>query len=242
MLCLGLFKEEFVGCGMKIIVGLGNPGPQYARTRHNAGFMVVDRLVEKFAPNAPVKGVFNAAAVEITLSGPSGDEKVLLLKPTTFMNRSGQSVSDAVRFYKLASHEDLLVVVDELYLPTGQVRMNPNGSPGGHNGLTDIQRVLGHQNYPRLRLGVGIQPSGGKPAVMDQADFVLSRFTPDEEPLLAEAVDKAAKAVENFVTRGLAHAMNAANGAAGSAGSGPPKPVAKPDAPSATGPSRSMDR
>jgi PTH1 family peptidyl-tRNA hydrolase len=192
---------------MKLIVGLGNPGSQYARTRHNAGFMVVDALEKKFGSGQPSKARFHALTSEVGI----GAERVLLLKPTTYMNRSGQCVAEAARFYKIAPVNDLLVVVDEVYLPTGVVRMKPAGGTAGHNGLENIQALLGTDAYPRLRVGVGIQPSGGKPPLMNQADFVLGRFDEGEEPLLADAIARSVSAVEVFVTKGLAHAMNVAN-------------------------------
>jgi peptidyl-tRNA hydrolase, PTH1 family len=193
---------------MKMIVGLGNPGSQYAKTRHNAGFMVVDRVCAKHAPGAIAKARPNAAVTEATIS----NEKVLFVKPTAYMNRSGQPVADVLNFYKLDAAKDMMVVVDDFYLPTGTIRIKPGGGTGGHNGLADIQRCLGVDTYPRLRVGVGLQPSGGKPALMDQADFVLSRFADDEAEPLARSVDEAADAVVTFVSKGLAAAMNAHNG------------------------------
>lgn len=192
---------------MKLIVGLGNPGPQYTKTRHNAGFMVIDRLCAKYGKGESVKAKFQAATVQVSISG----ETCLLLKPTTFMNLSGRSVGEAIRFYKADPAADLMVVVDDLYLPVGSVRIKPGGGAGGHNGLTSIQGLLGRDDYPRLRIGVGLQPSGGKPAMMDQADYVLSRFTQEEESGLESSIETCVKAVEVFVGKGLAHAMNFAN-------------------------------
>lgn len=205
---------------MKLLVGLGNPGPQYTKTRHNVGFMVVDRLLAAHAPTDTPKGRFGGLCVESPASGFSGmkaksDEgdggKTVLLKPTTFMNRSGSSVAEAVRFYKLVPSSDVLVIVDDLYLPVGTIKLKPEGGAGGHNGLSDIERVLGTQSYPRLRIGVGLKPSGGKPPFMDQADFVLSRFSDEEWDDLTPALDRSAKAAEAFVVKGLAAAMNAFN-------------------------------
>lgn len=187
---------------MKLFVGLGNPGSQYTRTRHNCGFMVIDRLVAKFAPREIVKGRFNSAVVETTIAG----EKCLLMKPTTFMNRSGQAVAEGVNFYKLDAAKDVMVVTDDLALPVGAVRIRPAGGSGGHNGLEDLRRALGSDNFPRLRVGIG-----AKPEYMDQADYVLSRFTEIETPVLDSALDKAASACEVFAGRGLDAAMNAAN-------------------------------
>lgn len=191
---------------MKMIVGLGNPGPQYTRTRHNVGFVVIDQLAARHAPGAPAKGRFNAVTVEGVIPTPSGGEKCLFVKPTTFMNRSGQAVGEALRFFKLDAQRDLLVIVDDLYLPVGSIRLKPSGGAGGHNGLSDIERALGTDAYPRLR--VGINP---KPDYMDQADYVLSRFTEEEETALSPALDRAGRACEVFVARGLDAAMNTYN-------------------------------
>jgi len=187
---------------MKLFVGLGNPDPQYAKTRHNAGFMVVDRLIERLAKGQIPKGNFSAMTVEASI----GQEKCLLVKPTTYMNRSGQAVGAAVNFYKLIAATDLLVLTDDIALPVGALRVRPGGGSGGHNGLEDIRRALGGDDWPRLRLGVG-----AKPAFMDQADYVLSRFTPDETLLMDSAITKAAAACEVFATKGLDAAMNFAN-------------------------------
>jgi len=187
---------------MKLVVGLGNPGSQYEKTRHNAGFMVVDRLVRAHAPGSPAKGSFSATCYEANLAG----QKCLFLKPNTYMNRSGQSVGDAVRFYKVDPTMDLLVLVDDIYLPVGDVRLKPAGGDAGHNGLADIRRVLASDQYPRLRIGVG-----AKPPLMDQADWVLSRFSDEEAAPLSSAIEKAAKAAETFVSRGIAAAMNQCN-------------------------------
>lgn len=201
---------------MKLIVGLGNPGSQYARTRHNAGFQAADRLCAKVAPGAIPKARFSAVATDLTI----GAEKCLVLKPTTYMNRSGQAVAEALNFYKLDPASDLLVIVDDLYLPCGAVRLRPGGGTGGHNGLEDIQRALGRDDYARLRLGVGLLPSGGKPPLIDQADFVLSRFNAEEETLLDAAVKKAADGAEAWASLGLSAAMNRVNAPAGGEGGG----------------------
>lgn len=195
---------------MKLIVGLGNPGRQYDKTRHNAGFMVVDRLVEKHAPGVPAKARFNAAVTECKL----GAEAVLLMKPTTFMNRSGSSVAEAVRFYKLEPAKDVLVLVDDVALPSGAIRLRPGGGAGGHNGLTDITKALGADTYARLRIGVDATPE-----FMDQADYVLGRFTDEQWTLVDAALKRAADASEVFVTQGLDTAMNRFN-----APDRPPKP------------------
>ncbi len=204
---------------MKLLVGLGNPGREYDKTRHNAGFMVVDRLVARFAPGVTAKARFQAVSYE----APVGSEKVLFLKPTTYMNRSGPAVAEALGFYKLDPRADLMVVVDDFYLPVGSVRIRPGGGTGGHNGLESLRGSLGTDDYPRLRVGVGERPSGGKPAHFDQADYVLSRFSDDEWSELEPALDKAAKAAELFVGSGLDAAMNFANA------SGAQRPEQRPE-------------
>ena len=215
---------------MKMIVGLGNPGPEYARTRHNVGFMVVDRLARRHGAGATPRGRFNAVCVEASVAG----ERTLLLKPTTFMNRSGQSVQEAAAFYKIDPARDLLVLVDDIYLPLGSLRLRPAGGAGGHNGLSDIQRALGSEAYPRLRIGVGQRDTGGKPAHMDQADYVLGRFTDDEARDLEPALDRAADASELFLTKGVEAAMNRFNAADPATKPKPPKP--KPPTPPAPAP------
>jgi PTH1 family peptidyl-tRNA hydrolase len=207
---------------MKLIVGLGNPGSEYTKTRHNAGFLAVDRLLEKHAPGVATKGRFNAMVAE----APVGGEKVLFVKPTTFMNLSGRSVAEAVAFYKLDFASDLLVLVDDLYIPLGNIRIRAGGGSAGHNGLSDIHRALGSDAYPRLR--IGIDP---KPAHMNQADYVLSRFTDHDMGLLKPALDRAAQATETFIAKGLAAAMNTYN-----ADPKPPDPKPKPPRPPAETP------
>jgi PTH1 family peptidyl-tRNA hydrolase len=187
---------------MKLIVGLGNPGKGYEKTRHNAGFLVVDRLVQRHGAGAAVKARFNAAVVEAQV----GSEPCLFMKPTTFMNRSGQAVAEATRFYKLDPAADLMVVVDDVALPSGAVRIRPGGGAGGHNGLSDIQRLLGSDAYPRCRIGIDATPE-----FMDQADYVLGRFSDEQWALVGPAIDRAADAVETFVKGGLDAAMNRFN-------------------------------
>ncbi len=192
---------------MKLIVGLGNPGSEYTRTRHNAGFMVVDALASKHAPGAIAKGRFQSVTLDAIIDG----EKCLLLKPTTYMNLSGQAVNEAARFFKIDPVVDMLVIVDDLYLPTGAIRLRSGGGAGGHNGLSDIQRAIGSDAYPRLRVGVGLQPNGGKPAQINQSDFVLSRFMSEETTLLDASIAKAVQAAACFATKGIATAMNQFN-------------------------------
>ena len=199
---------------MKLLVGLGNPGSQYEKTRHNAGFFVIDRLSKRWAANGELpKGRFSGICQEIAIRGA----RCLLLKPTTYMNLSGRAVSEAVNFYKLDPAQDLLVLVDDVALPTGAIRVRASGSSGGHNGLTDIQRALGTENYPRLRIGID-----ARPAQMKLEDYVLGRFTPEQAALLEPAINKAADASEVFATDGLTKAMNTFNAP-------PPSPPTTPD-------------
>jgi len=192
---------------VKLIVGLGNPGLQYERTRHNVGFMTVDRLADRHARAAIPRGRFNAVTIEASLPGPGGqEEKCLLVKPTTYMNRSGLAVADVVRFYKVDPVADILILVDDLYLPCGTIRLRDSGSAAGHNGLADIQRCLGSDRYARCR--IGIDP----PVQIPQADYVLGRFTDDQWPLVDTAISKAADAAELFVRSGMTAAMNKFNG------------------------------
>jgi PTH1 family peptidyl-tRNA hydrolase len=187
---------------MKLIVGLGNPGAQYDRTRHNAGFIAVDALARDFASGSIAKSQFHAAVLDARISS----EKVLLMKPTTYMNRSGQSVGEAIRFYKLDPSEDLIVLVDDIALPVGHVRVRQRGGSGGHNGLSDIDRVLGGEDYTRVRIGVGAVPR-----LMNQADWVLSRFMSEERDDVEQGTLEAKRAVELILNEGVTIAMNRIN-------------------------------
>ena len=186
---------------MKLVVGLGNPGPAYEGTRHNVGFDVVARLARRHAPGETARSRFHGVVVEAVI----GSEKVLLLQPTTFMNLSGTAVVEASRFYKLDPAEDVLVIVDDVALPCGQIRLRPGGGAGGHNGLSDIQRKLGTEHYPRLRIGIDA------PGRIPQKDYVLGKFRPDQRELVEVACDEAAEAVSCWATLGLTEAMNRFN-------------------------------
>jgi PTH1 family peptidyl-tRNA hydrolase len=185
---------------MKVIVGLGNPGPKYAGTRHNVGFEVVDYLAAGPGCSA-FREKFEAFVAELK----EGDETVLLVKPLTFMNLSGRSVRAVLDFYKLAV-EDVLVVCDDFNLPLGKLRVRAKGSHGGQNGLRNIQEQLGTDAYARLRIGVG-QPDPG-----EAVDFVLSRFKPGERAAAEDAVATAAQAVLTWVRSGIEACMNRFNG------------------------------
>ncbi len=187
---------------MKLIVGLGNPGREYAGTRHNAGFMVVEALASRHRfPEA--RSNFQGLVADAAILG----ERSLLLRPMTYMNRSGQSLREAMDFYKLTP-EQLLVIVDDTALPCGKIRLRKDGSAGGHNGLKDVERVLGSNVYPRLR--VGIDPPG--PGRIPQHDYVLARFTDAQKPLLEESILRACEAIERWITAGIDEAMNRYNG------------------------------
>ena len=187
---------------MKVVVGLGNPGPKYAGTRHNVGFEVIDYLVRGPGCSA-FREKFEAFVAELK----EGDETVLLIKPLTFMNLSGRAVRAVLDFYKLPV-EQLLVVCDDFNLPLGKLRVRAKGSHGGQNGLRNIQEQLGTDAYARLRIGVG-QPDPG-----EAVDFVLSRFKPGERAAAEEAVATAAQAVLTWVRGGIEACMNRFNGPA----------------------------
>jgi peptidyl-tRNA hydrolase, PTH1 family len=193
---------------LKLIVGLGNPGPEYERTRHNIGFVLADRLAARHAPGGVVRARFHAMVTEARLPGASPadpDVRALLLKPTTYMNRSGQAVGEALRFYKLDPQEDLLVLVDDTALPCGSFRLRASGGAGGHNGLKDIERALGTQKYARVRIGV--DDKGDKVL----SDYVLSRFAPDQWEKVQPALPTMEEACLAWAREGIDHAMNAFN-------------------------------
>jgi len=185
---------------MKVVVGLGNPGPKYAGTRHNVGFEVIDYLAA--APGcSPFREKFEAFIAE----WKDGEETILLVKPLTFMNLSGRTVRAILDFYKLPV-EQLLVVCDDFNLPLGKLRVRVKGSHGGQNGLRNIQEQLGTDGFARLRIGVG-QPTPG-----DAVDFVLSKFKPGERAATVEAIANAAQAVMVWVRSGIEACMNRFNG------------------------------
>jgi PTH1 family peptidyl-tRNA hydrolase len=187
---------------VKIICGLGNPGREYERHRHNIGFQVVELLAARW------KAPFNGNKFEAEISHASfGSHKVLLLKPQTFMNLSGQSLAGAARFYKVPV-EDVLVVHDELDLPFGRLQLKAGGGSGGHNGLKSIAESWGEQDYARLRFGVGRPPAPGPDRVVGH---VLSSFSSEEQPLLPPVIVRAAEACEAWTREGTAKAMNAVN-------------------------------
>ena len=184
-----------------LIVGLGNPGEKYERTRHNVGFLVVDALAERLG--VPVQKLKHRALTNtVRLAG----QKALLMKPVTYMNLSGEAVGDAARFYKLPP-ERVLVISDDTALPLGKLRLRKGGSAGGHNGLKSIIQHLGTDQFPRLRLGVGEKPRPD----YDMADWVLGRLQGEDWKAMEAAVDRAADAVEHVLAHGVDAAMNRFN-------------------------------
>jgi len=183
---------------MRAIIGLGNPGAQYAHTRHNAGFDVLDILSEKL--DIPIKKLKCRATVG---EGHLDGDRVALIKPQTFMNLSGLSVADALSWYKLEP-QDVLIVVDDIDLPFGQVRLRAKGSAGTHNGLRSIVQCTGRDDFPRVRIGMGAPPKG-----FDLADYVLGHFNTDtERETVLSAYALAAQAAMDWLKNGIDHAMN----------------------------------
>lgn len=186
---------------MKLIAGLGNPGPRYAESRHNIGYRVVDELARRWDVDVTRHDRHFEGLVG---QGQRGGERVLLLKPCTYMNLSGRSVAAAWRYYKLAL-SDLLVVHDDLDLNVGQLRLRAAGSAGGHKGLGDVIRHLSSDEIPRLRIGIGkVHPSA-------TTEYVLSRFEGDERPTIEIALATGADAIECWLARGVEAAMNQFN-------------------------------
>ena len=185
-----------------LLVFLGNPGPRYEGTRHNAGFMVGDC----FASEKGVR-IDRSRFRALTATCRVGEEDVLLLKPQTFMNLSGEAVAQAARFYKIPP-EKILVVSDEISLPIGTIRIRQRGSAGGHNGLKNIIACLGTEDFPRLRLGVGSPPHSD----WDMADWVLSVFRNQDAEDMKKAAERASEALECYILHGPGKAMTLYNG------------------------------
>ncbi len=185
---------------MYIIAGLGNPTREYEKTRHNVGFEVIDVLADMLGTTVEekkFKGLYGRGII--------GGEKVLLLKPQTFMNLSGESVKAAADFYKV-DHEHIIIIYDDISLDVGQLRIRKKGSAGGHNGIKNIIAHLGTQEFSRIRVGVG-----DKPKKMDLADYVLSRFSKEDRVLMEDAFKDASKAVNVMITESVDAAMNQFN-------------------------------
>jgi PTH1 family peptidyl-tRNA hydrolase len=185
-----------------IVAGLGNPGAAYADTRHNAGFMVLDRYCEKNGLRLH-KMKFKALVERAGFAG----QNVLFLKPQTFMNLSGEAVSAAAAFYKIPPQR-IIVVFDDISLPVGRLRVRAKGSDGGQNGVKNIIYHLNSQDFPRVKVGIGAKPHPD----YDLADWVLSAFSPEERPVMAEACDRAIGAVEEIIRAGVPAAAQKYNG------------------------------
>lgn len=182
---------------MYIIAGLGNPTKEYDKTRHNVGFSVIDALADQYnidVSERKHKALCGRGAIE--------GQKVVLMKPQTFMNLSGESIRAAVDFYKV-DPEDIIIIYDDISLEPGQLRIRLKGSAGGHNGIKNIIAHLGTQEFPRIKVGVG-----AKPPRMDLADYVLSRFSQGEQKLMDDAFKEAADAAVMMMTDGAERAMN----------------------------------
>ena len=197
-----MLKEKMEGEEhMYIIAGLGNPTMQYEGTRHNAGFDVIDALADKY--NISVDGRKNRAYIG---KGIIEGQKVLLVKPQTYMNLSGESIGGLVDYFKIDEEQDLIVIYDDISLSPGQIRIRKKGSAGGHNGIKNIIAHLGTQVFPRIKVGVG-----EKPKKYDLADYVLSHFTKAEREEMEEGYQKAIQAVEKILAGEMEAAMNVFN-------------------------------
>ena len=197
----GFWKKKEEDRDMKLGVGLGNPTKQYDKTRHNVGFDVIDVLADKYniaVDTIKHKGMYGKGRIE--------GQNVVLLKPMTYMNLSGESVVAVANYYKIAP-EDIIVIYDDINLDVGRLRIREKGSAGGHNGIKNIIAQLGTDGFPRIRVGVGMKPSK-----MDLADYVLSHFTKEERIEMELGFDKACDALVYMLQDDIAKAMNDYNG------------------------------
>ena len=186
------------GKNMYIIAGLGNPTAQYRGTRHNVGFEVIDYLADKYnidVTTKKFKGLIGTGAIE--------GQKVVLVKPQTFMNLSGESIREIVDYYKVDDTSELIVISDDISLDVGQIRIRKKGSAGGHNGLKNIIKMLGHDTFTRVRMGVGEKPKN-----YDLADYVLGHFPVEERKVMDDATKTAAEAIRMILTESADAAMN----------------------------------
>ena len=195
-------KNAPVGAVEYIVCGLGNPGTEYENTRHNIGFMTIDTLCEKLGVSCK-KLKFKSLTCDAMISG----KRCLIMKPTTFMNKSGEAVTEAMQFYKIPP-ERILVIFDDISLPVGTLRIRAKGSAGGQNGVKDIIAQLGSQDFPRIKVGIGGKPHPD----YDLADWVLSNITPDELEAMDDAVDRAVLAVSELIQNGVPAATQKYNG------------------------------
>lgn len=186
---------------MYMIVGLGNPGKEYENTRHNIGFQVVDAIADKAGIS-----IKNKEGKALTGKGMFAGQKILLVKPQTYMNLSGESVRALIDYYKVDETEELIVISDDISLDVGKLRIRKKGSAGGHNGLKNIILHLGHDGFKRVRIGVGEKPQG-----YDLADYVLGHFPSEEREIMKESVARAVDAIGEIMTGGVDKAMNLYN-------------------------------
>ena len=187
---------------MKLIIGLGNPGARYSGTRHNAGRMLLEKIAEKFFKG---KWMFLSRAQASVIDGEWEGERVTLVRPENFMNVSGETVKTLVESFRVQL-SDILVLVDDVSLSLGSLRIRPSGSEGGHNGLRSIQSMLGSENYPRLRIGIDPCPSG-----VPLEEYVLDSFTLKEKKLLTETLDKGVEACRLWLNQPFERVMSAVN-------------------------------
>jgi len=181
-----------------LIVGLGNPGSKYAKTRHNIGFEVLDELASKYELKLQEKRKLNG----FVATGEIDHTKVVLLKPTTYMNLSGKAVRECINYYKI---ENVLVIVDDIDTPLGELRLKPFGGAGTHNGLKSIEHELNSKSYARLKIGIGIDK------IINLEEFVLKKFSPFEEPVIESVKQKALDTINILLKEGMEKAMNFAN-------------------------------
>ena len=186
---------------MFIIAGLGNPGREYENTRHNIGFHVIDEIAKKYQIT-----MLERKHKAIVGKGYIDGEKVVLVKPLTYMNLSGESIREFINYYKMDPETELIVIYDDIDLEPGQIRIRKKGSAGGHNGMKSIISQIGTQNFYRIKVGVGAKPAG-----WDLADYVLGRFSTKEREEVDRAIEEAADAVEVILTEGIDAAMNKYN-------------------------------
>ncbi len=184
-----------------LIAGLGNPGKDYRHTRHNIGFMVIDHLSNEL--KIPVKKVKQKSLIGI---GKLDNKEILLVKPQTFMNNSGESIAPLMRYYKVP-HQNLMVIHDDLDIPFGTIRIRPTGGTSGQKGMKSIIEKIGSQEFPRIRMGIGRPPGH-----MDPVDFVLENFSKDQLSILENILEDATNAIKTFIIDGLNKAMNTYNG------------------------------
>jgi PTH1 family peptidyl-tRNA hydrolase len=186
---------------MYIIAGLGNPKKEYDNTRHNIGFAMIDALADKYNIN-----VMDIKHKAMTGKGIINGQKVILAKPLTFMNLSGESIRQLVDYYKVDPETEVVIISDDISLPPGLIRVRKKGSAGGHNGLKNIIQHLGTEGFRRVRIGVGEKPKG-----YDLADYVLGHFSKEEQPLMKEGIEKAIGALEMILADDIDGAMNEYN-------------------------------